>query len=140
MKTQTQTSKAKTSSKAKQAPAKAKAQTKAASPAKGLFRFTLTPMGDMLRAYFIAYITAQIGELAPAKAFKLWPGINVSGHLAKANITKADGAYMLTPEGVSVFKASNAHALSMVPAFLDAVKTGKNPEGFKASMVEVKSS
>lgn len=126
--------KTQTVTKQKAAPkSKLKGATKPAAP-KTLFRFHMTPMGARLRAYTLALITAQIGGVKAGAAFKLWPGANFSGHVAKHNLVKADGKYSLTPEGVSVFTNSTADAMAMVPAMLEAVTTGKAPESFKGAM------
>lgn len=101
-----------------------------------LYRLVKIPMGNTLRAYFIALISAQVNGLTPAKTFKLWPSVNVSGHLAKANLIKVDGGYQLTADGAKMFADSIPRVgQATVDAFGAAVRTGKAPSAYAYPMV-----
>jgi hypothetical protein len=101
--------------------------------AKGLFWLQMTPGGNALRAYFIALITAQVGDLSGAagKAFRLWPAVNVGGHLATGRLKREGKAFSLSAAGVNYFtdplQAADPEALTK---WAEAIRTGQAPAGY----------
>jgi hypothetical protein len=102
---------------------------------KGLFFFQMTPAGDLLRAYFVALIRAQIGKLEAGKPFKLWPAANLVTHTANGRLKRQGKAYILTAQGVNYFSdEKQAPAKEVVEQMLGAVKTGERPACYKYEM------
>jgi hypothetical protein len=104
-----------------------------AANAKGLFWLQMTPGGNALRAYFLALITAQVGDLPGAigKVFRLWPDANIRGHLASRKIERKPGGYALTTQGVNYFtdprEAADPQAFAK---WSEAIRTGKTLQGY----------
>ncbi|HEW9974532.1 TPA: hypothetical protein VGT13_001477 [Shewanella algae] len=94
-----------------------------------LFVLEKVPTGKLLRAYFIALIELQIGELNTEKPFKLWKRApNLETHiLAKRINSISDDLYKLTIEGLEYFKSDEeSPILSHYLAFTKALKTGNS--------------
>lgn len=147
-KTQTQTRKALSSAELRKrmaqpiggAEATAKPESKAqGEKPSGLFRMEVSPVaGKVLRAYFVALISAQTGgKLQAEKPFKLWPAINIRTHLANARIKRAGaGLYSLTVPGLNYFTdPAQAADPDMLSKFATAIKTGTASEIFKGRML-----
>lgn len=113
-----------------------KAQAKPAS----LFFFQQTPAGRMLRAYFVAMVSAQMGDKMQAgKSFKLWPSANVRGHLDCKRIIREAGAYQLTAQGLNYFNdPQQAPDAEQVKAFSKAIKTGEKFSAYNFAMSPLK--
>lgn len=116
---------------------KTKSVKRTASPK--LHFFDSAPAGKLLRAYFIALITAQTKTLKSGATFKLWPKVNVSGHTATGKLKRTGGLFSLTAQGVSYF-SDPAHApdAQLLKDMLKAVKTGTKPNCFKHTLIALK--
>jgi hypothetical protein len=115
----------------------AKAKTRKAKGA-GLYYFGMTPAGRMLRAYFVAFITAQVGGLNVGKVFRLWPNANVRGHLATGKVARKENGYALSQSGRTYFLLDEQVAdKEMTAKFLKAIKTGNKPDIYKHEMIEL---
>lgn len=118
-----------------EAPKAAPVKVALAPNAKGLYWLQMTPGGNALRAYFLALITAQVGDLPGAigKVFRLWPDANIAGHLASRKIERKPGGYALTTQGVNYFtdprEAADPQAFAK---WAEAIRTGKAPQGYGA--------
>jgi len=78
-----------------------------------------------MRAYFVALIKAQLGELQPGRPFHLWKGN--FGH--KSRMSKMpDGRYVLLPDGVTYFSQDKKGAPhpELLATFLLAITTGNS--------------
>lgn len=121
---------------------KAKAKSVAA-PAKkaGMFFFQQTPGGNILRAYFMGFIAAQLGGIKANTPFRLWPAANVSGHVASKRLTKVEpNVYKLTVAGVNYLTNPEAAPdKEMVAGMVKAIKTGEKPAFYKFEMSPVES-
>jgi hypothetical protein len=104
--------------------------------AKSLYFFQMTPAGNILRAYMLAMIRAQIGKLEAGKPFKLWPAANLHTHVASGRMKRQGGeVYTLTAQGVNYFNEDpRAPAKEVVEVMLNAVKTGERPAIYKYEM------
>ena len=124
------------------AKAKAKQTGKSATKSKTpttLWYFADTMGGKMLRAYFLAYICAQLGKLAVDVPFKLLPA-NFSGHTRSGKmIYKGADRYTLTTAGYNYFTdPEQAAQPDLYDAMYAAVTTGKPPAFYKHEMIQQK--
>lgn len=104
-----------------------------------LFFFQQTPGGRLLRAYFIAFITAQTGKLAVGAKFKLWPHCNIRGHLATGKIERKEAGYALTTQGYNYFTSPEQEAdKELLAKFTAAIKSGNKPDCYKFQMQPMK--
>ena len=102
---------------------------------RGLFFFQMTPAGDLLRAYFVALMQAQIGGLVENRPFKVWPAANLLTHTANGRLKKEGKVYMLTKQGVNYFAdPKQAPDKEVVAAMYKAVTTGERPSCYKYEM------
>lgn len=118
---------------------KAAAVTKSVKPA-SLFFFQQTPAGRLLRAYFVALVSVQMGgKLQAGKSFKLWPSANVRGHLDCKRMVREDGAFKLTSAGVTYFTDPlQAPDADHVKAFAKAVTSGEKFAAYNFAMTPLK--
>lgn len=58
-----------------------------------------------MRAYFIALILAQIGDLAEDRPFLLWPSAHISGHEKEERISRVGRCYQLEKKGIEYFSS-----------------------------------
>lgn len=123
---------------APQAQAQAAKPQAAQASAKSLFWLAMTPGGNALRAYFLALIYAQTGGAKADVSFRLWPNVNIGGHLATGRIVRDGRAFKFTTQGVNYFtdpkQAPDAESLTV---WDNAVRTGQAPKGY-GSMVAFK--
>lgn len=98
---------------------------------KGLYWLQMTPGGNVLRAYFVALITLQIGKLTADKPFRLWPGINCGGHLATGRLARDGKLFKLTAQGVNYFTdPKQAPDDAAVTKWAEVIRTGQAPQGY----------
>jgi len=88
--------------------------------------FHITPRGAMLRAYWIAIIEAQAGEVKAGATFKLWPGANFAGHLDAQRMVRIPGGFRLTQAGADVLTMKRGDQ-SLIDTFREYITTGKAP-------------
>lgn len=79
-----------------------------------------------LRAYFIALIVAQLGDLSAGEPFALWPNVkNMSQHEMRGRLEKRGTRYQLTPSGVEYFSSDEEWPEPWrLARFLRAITTG----------------
>lgn len=79
-----------------------------------------------LRAYFIALVISQIGDLSPGKEFALWPNVrNMSQHEKPDRLRKIGTRYVLTESGVDYFSRDEEWPEpSRLAQFYRAITTG----------------
>ncbi len=79
-----------------------------------------------LRAYFIALLVAQIGDLKSGETFALWPNVkNMTQHEQRGRLEKRGTRYLLTPSGVDYFSADEEWPEPWrLTRFLHAITTG----------------
>lgn len=79
-----------------------------------------------LRAYFLALVVTQIGDLKAGESFALWPNVkNMSQHLTRGRIEKVRSRYQLTSIGVDYFSSDEQWPEPRrLERFLHAVSTG----------------
>ena len=127
---------------AKAVPPKATGKTAAAPKAKTLYSFEMTPLGDVLRAYFLALACAQTpgGKLKAGAPFRLWPAVNLRTHLANNRVTRAgQGLWALTEAGVSYFNLPDQQPDgALMEQMLKAVTTGEKPQCYSRTLVAMK--
>lgn len=116
----------------------AKPEAKSKNKGKGatLWYFQMTPLGRLLRAYFIAFITAQTGgKLKVGEVFRLWPHCNIRGHLDTKKIERKDAGFALTAAGYNYFTDPAQEAdKDLLAKFAAAVKSGQKPDCYKYAM------
>lgn len=109
---------------------------------KGLWFFQQTPGGNLLRAYFVGLMLAQMpkGKLAVAAPFKLWPNANLRGHIMTGKVEyKGAGVFALKSAGYNYFTDNTqAPDADQLKAMLGAIKTGKKPDCYKFEMSPLK--
>lgn len=116
---------------------------KTAAPSKGktLWFFQQTPAGKLLRAYFVALVTCQVGGIKPNVPFRLWPYANVAGHLANGRMKRGDkpGTFTLTQAGVNYLTNDEQKPeKDTVAGMVEAVKAGKRPAFYNFELSEMK--
>jgi hypothetical protein len=79
-----------------------------------------------LRAYFLAIVVSQIGDLKPGKEFALWPNVqNMSQHEKPDRLRKIGTRFALTESGVDYFsKDDQWPEPSRFAQFCRAITTG----------------
>ncbi len=83
-----------------------------------------------LRAYFIALIVEQLGDLKAGEVFVLWPNVkNMSQHEKSGRLIKVGTRYQLTTEGVGYFSSDDQWPEPWrLARFVHAITTGDQTE------------
>lgn len=115
-------------------------QIAADSPAPGqeIWRLAVPPGGHLLRAYFVALMRLQMGDIRTGIPFRLWRG-NFATHLESGRLVRdhGNGTYFLSTGGVAYFTTgSSAPKPAMLAGFLHALVSGREsdlPDGLAST-------
>ena len=91
-----------------------------------LWRLKMPPpaRSKNMRAYFLASILSQLGDLTPDQGFILWDG-HFGTHLGKSRMTRIyRSRYSLTETGVEYFLPDVSMKQDLIDQFLLAIRTG----------------
>lgn len=102
-----------------------------------LWRLAEPPAGGaLLRAYFVALIQAQLGNVRPDEPFQLWNG-NFRTHLESRRLRQEGRSFLLSSTGVAYFTTGKtAPRPDLLTGFLRALRTGHEtdlPDGLNTT-------
>lgn len=102
-----------------------------------LWRLAEPPAGGaLLRAYFVALIQVQLGNVRPDEPFQLWNG-HFRTHLESGRLRQEGRNFLLSSTGVAYFTTGKtAPRPNLLSAFLCALRTGREtdlPDGLRTT-------
>ncbi|MBW8827856.1 MAG: hypothetical protein JF606_00145 [Burkholderiales bacterium] len=88
----------------------------------------------LLRAYFVAFIRAQLGTVSADTRFHLWPKGNFRTHVKAQRLIKDGTVYMLTSTGVTEFTTGNGAPEPELLAGLVEALSGGNQDALPGKL------